>query len=74
MAAVAYFSRRLGFTQLVSMGVHVGHSLVNSSIYAAWLVYGYRAGVCLINLQRFGGMLRLGFQVLDYIVSLGRPL
>ena len=35
MAVVAYFNRRLGFTQLVSVGIHVGHSLLNSSIYAA---------------------------------------
>lgn len=69
-----FFSQRLGYAQLVGMGVHVGHSEENSSAYASWMVYGYRAGVCLIDLFKFVTMLRFGFSIVDFMVALGRPL
>lgn len=74
MEVFSFFGQRLGYAQLVGMGVHVGHSEVNSSVYAAWMVYGYRSGVCLIDLFKFVTMLRYGFSIIDFMVALGRPL
>lgn len=74
MRATSFLSYRLGVAQLVGIGVHVGHSLHNSSLYAAWLIYGYRAGVCLINLCHFISMLRFGFNSLNLMVAQGRPI
>lgn len=36
------------YNQLLLYGVHVGHSFLNSLLYAAWLVYTYTQNILLI--------------------------
>lgn len=71
---LSFAASRLSFEQLVRIGVHVGHSLSNTSLFAAWMVLGFRQGLCLIDLFRFVHMLRFGFNVIDLLVGRSRPI
>lgn len=52
----------------MSYGVHVGHSLKNSSQYSGWMVVGVRQGLHLINLFKFIYMLRAGLFAVEKTV------
>lgn len=52
------------YTQLLLYGIHIGHSFVNSILYAAWMVYSYTRNLLLINLYKTFWMWKIGFRVL----------
>jgi small subunit ribosomal protein S2 len=65
---------RLSFSQLVSLGVHIGHSFANSLIYSSWMIYAFRQELCLMNLYKFVYMFRMGFNFIDHSIFKGRPI
>lgn len=40
---------KMTYTQLLLYGIHVGHSLINSILYSAWLIYTYVKNITLIT-------------------------
>lgn len=70
------FSRfnRYNAQQLVRIGVHVGHSESLSSLYSDWIVYGFRAGVSVIDVSKFMQMMRLGLLTISSVLSRGKPI
>jgi hypothetical protein len=41
---------KLSYAHLILLGVHVGHSFINSVFYTTWLVYTYCQKVFILNL------------------------
>ena len=59
---------RIAYSQLIKMGVHIGHTYRNSFLYASWLIYGFRQEIAVINLYKFVHMFRIGFSCLDMAI------
>jgi small subunit ribosomal protein S2 len=49
------------YNQLVSYGVHIGHSWKNSLLFSSWMVYSFRKNILIINLFKFMSMLKISF-------------
>lgn len=64
----------LTYSQLLSLGVHIGHTIVNSEFYSSWMVYGYRRNLLIINMHKFVNMFRIGFMFFDKAVSTRSPI
>lgn len=62
------------FSQLLKVGVHVGHSIAGSSVYAALIIHGYRSGICLINVSKFMHMFRIGLFVIGGVLARSKPV
>lgn len=65
---------QLSYSQLLVIGVHVGHSLANSSIYAAWMVTAFRQLLTIINLYKSLIMFRNSFLLLTNLVHKQAPV
>ena len=62
------------FTQLISYGVQLGHSVVNSLSFCAWMIRGKRQSIFLIDLFKFNYMLRAGLYMLEAAVRSRKPV
>jgi small subunit ribosomal protein S2 len=62
------------FIQLLNVGVHLGHSVQNTTPYAAWMILGQRQGSLLINLFKFIYMFRAGFFILQGVIRRRSPI
>lgn len=51
---------KVTISQLIVYNVHIGHSVANTTPYSAWMLYGIRDGIHLINLFKFIYMFRAG--------------
>lgn len=49
------------YQQLLTYGVHVGHSFANSVLFSSWLVYTYMQNILIINLYKSLILLKVGF-------------
>lgn len=50
------------YQQLLTYGVHIGHSISNSILYAAWLVYTYKQNILIINMYKTLQLLNVGLR------------
>lgn len=64
----------LCYTNLVNYGVHIGHKFENTSLYSAWMVYGVRQQIVIINLFKFVYMFKVGFNSLEHIIRFFGPI
>ena len=74
MLSLSNFNNKLDYFQLISLGIHIGHSFKNCLLFAAWLIYGFRQEISIISLFRFVSMFRLGFSFINSAVFKRRPI
>lgn len=55
-------------------GVHVGHSLMNTLLYSAWMISAFRQSISIINLFKSLTMFRISFLIVSNIISLHNPI
>jgi len=65
---------RLSYSQLITVGVHIGHSYKNSLYESGWMIYGFRKELLIINLFKFVTMFRLGFDIISHAVNKKNPI
>jgi len=68
------FFMRFNYCQLITIGVHIGHSFRNSLFDSAWIVSGFRKQICIINLFKFMFLMRTGLVLIKAAVSYLHPV
>ena len=56
-----------------SVGAHIGHSFKNTIRQAAWMIYGYKWGLSIINLSLTISLIRSAFVLASFCASKARP-
>lgn len=64
----------LGYVQLLSKGVHIGHNMITFEFLGAWFLFATRAGVALLNLYKTTLMLKYSFTTISSAVNLKGPV
>jgi len=65
---------RYTYSQLVGIGVHIGHTYSAISVYSASIIVGLRNGICLINIFKFSSMMRIGLFVVGGLIARRKPI
>lgn len=60
-----YYIKNLIYWQLLLYGIHVGHTMKNSNIYAGWFVYTYRQNILIMNLFKSILLFKNGYIGID---------
>lgn len=68
------YAVNLTYIQLLTYGVHLGHTLTNTNLYAAWMVYTRKHELVILNIFKTYFMLKIGFKSIDYAVRLRCPV
>jgi small subunit ribosomal protein S2 len=64
----------ISYTQLIIYGVHIGHSINNTMLYASWMLYAIRQKIWIINLVKTMSMLRYAFPIIKFTIETYGPL
>jgi len=65
---------KYAFVNLFStVGAHIGHSFKNTLRESAWMIYGYKWGLSIINLSLTIGFIRSAFVLVSACASKVRP-
>ena len=69
-----FSSDRLVYDTLLHVGVHVGHSLSCTNIYAAWMILGLRQSIAIIDLNKFLFVFRVSLSFLERCIFRKRSI
>ena len=65
---------RFRYAQLIKVGIHIGHSYINSLYESGWMVYAFRKELLIINLFKFVTMLKHGFNIINHALNKKAPV
>lgn len=67
------FVIKLTIKQLVYVGIQIGHLKKNNQFLAAWLFYGWRYNIFIINLIKTLFLLKMALKMVRKVIKLNRP-
>jgi small subunit ribosomal protein S2 len=61
-------------SQLVLKGVHVGHSIANTPLFASWMLFAFRQNTWFINILKTYHLFRKATKLLKFVVHRRKPI